>query len=314
MPEPAVVEQDVWHDLQPVLDLELSRLPDKYRAVLILSDLEGKTRGEAARQLGLPEGTVASRLARARAMLAKRLAQRGVALSAGVLAAVLARNAASAGVPTSVVSSTIQAASVFVAGQAATGLMSVKVAVLTEGVLKAMLLTKLKSATAVLLLVGLVGAGGLVYRTQGEPRTDGTGHEYALVKEEKTAKGRDAARQGQQPLTVKPPDPLNGAGVDPVQGDLDLEKAIEMGAWICPRPGDPESLMKFIERVQTERRKQTAPAAPIAMTPDRLKDLLKRGDLGEPTFRCPMGGPLDLKALTELEKALKLCQEKPGNT
>src|SRR5206468_7345036 len=87
MPEPAVAEQDLWRDLQPLLDEALSRLPDKYRAVVILCDLEGKTRGEAARQLAVPEGTVAGRLARARAMLAKRLAQRGVALSGGGLAA-----------------------------------------------------------------------------------------------------------------------------------------------------------------------------------------------------------------------------------
>src|SRR5262249_13941203 len=77
MPEPAAVEQDPWNDLRPLLDQELSRLPDRYRAVLVLCDLEGETRKEAARQLGLPEGTVGSRLARARALLAKRLAQRG---------------------------------------------------------------------------------------------------------------------------------------------------------------------------------------------------------------------------------------------
>src|SRR5438094_3671828 len=73
MPEPVVVEQDHWNDLQPLLDQELSRLPDIYRVIIVLCDLEGKTRKEAARHLGLPEGTVGSRLARARVFLAKRL-------------------------------------------------------------------------------------------------------------------------------------------------------------------------------------------------------------------------------------------------
>src|SRR6202011_608532 len=102
----------------PLLDQELSRLPDRYRAVIVLCDLEGKTRKEVATQLGCPEGTVASRLVRARSMLAKRLTQRGVALSGGALAAVLSKNAASAGVPASVVMSTIKAANLFAAGQA----------------------------------------------------------------------------------------------------------------------------------------------------------------------------------------------------
>ena len=162
MPEPAVAEQDLWNDLQPLLDEELSRLPDKYRVVIVLCDLEGKTRKEAARQLGCPEGTVAGQLARARALLAKRLTQRGVALSGGALAAVLAQQAASAGVPNSVVDSTIKAASLLAAGKAAAaGAISVKVAALTEGVMKAMLFTKLRAALAVVLILGVVATGAI---------------------------------------------------------------------------------------------------------------------------------------------------------
>ena len=86
MPEPAVPEADLWHDLQPLLDQELAALPDKYRVLIVLCDLEGQTRQEAAGQLGLPEGTVAGRLARARTMLAKRLTRRGLAVSAALLA------------------------------------------------------------------------------------------------------------------------------------------------------------------------------------------------------------------------------------
>jgi RNA polymerase sigma factor (sigma-70 family) len=156
--------QDRWADMRPILDEELSRLPDHYRAVVVLCDLEGRSRKEVARQLGCPEGTVASRLARAREMLAKRLTQRGVALSGGALAAVLSQKIASAGVPVSVVSSTIKAASLCAAGQAA---IPVKVAAVAEGVLKTMLVSKLKAAVAVVLVLGFlaIGATALTSRT-----------------------------------------------------------------------------------------------------------------------------------------------------
>ena len=163
MPDTEAVQQDQWLDVKPLLDQELSRLPDIYRTVVVLCDLEGRTRKEVARQLGVPEGTVAGRLARARAMLAKRLTQRGVTLSGGALAAVLAEQAVSAGVPPSVVSNTIRAASSIAAGQAAaTGPVSVKAAALTEGVLRAMMMSKLKAAIAVVLVLGFIVTGATV--------------------------------------------------------------------------------------------------------------------------------------------------------
>jgi RNA polymerase sigma factor (sigma-70 family) len=174
MPEPETVPQERWHDLRPLLDQELSRLPDKYRLPIVLCDLEGVTRKEAARQLGVPEGTVAGRLARARTMLARRFARHGLVLSGGLLAVLLAQNGASAGVPTSVVSSTIKAATLLTAGQgAAASMISAHVAALTEGVLKTMLLTKFKTATVVLAVALLgTGAGWLTHQALAEKPTD----------------------------------------------------------------------------------------------------------------------------------------------
>jgi RNA polymerase sigma factor (sigma-70 family) len=187
MPEPAVAEQDPWHDLRPLLDRELACLPDTYRAAIVLCDLGGKTRKEAARQLGCPEGTLAARLARGRAMLAKRLARNGLALSAGTLAAVLAQQV-SASVPASVVSATVRAGSLVAAGRAAA--VSAKVAALAEGVLKAMLLTRLKVVVMLFVVAGLTGAAGLIYQTQATERP-------------KALRATERANKETQPLAAK---------------------------------------------------------------------------------------------------------------
>jgi RNA polymerase sigma factor (sigma-70 family) len=161
MPEQAVEERDLRNDLQSLLDQELNRLPASYRVVLVLCNLEGKTRKDAAEQLGLPEGTVGSRLARGRIMLAKRLARHGLLVTDGSLLAVLSLSAASASVPASVASSTIQVATRAATGQA-TGMISINVAALTERVLCTMLIAKLKRGFLVLLAIGAIGFGGIL--------------------------------------------------------------------------------------------------------------------------------------------------------
>jgi RNA polymerase sigma factor (sigma-70 family) len=160
MPERPTSTPAAWDDLRPVLDRELCRLPEKYRAPVILCDLEGKTRQEAARQLGWPAGTVSGRLARARAMLARRLARQGLTLSGSCLAMVLAEQRASAGVVSSAVAAVRAAMRMGIEQAAAGGALSAGAVALAEGVFKAMFLNKLKLTLVLFLLVAVAGLAG----------------------------------------------------------------------------------------------------------------------------------------------------------
>jgi RNA polymerase sigma factor (sigma-70 family) len=161
VPEVGAARQpEPWSDLQPVLDEELNRLPANYRLAVLLCDLEGKPIKAAAEQLGWPQGTLAGRLARARRLLARRLTQRGIVLSGGALALLLSEKAASAGVSLPLAASTVRAAIAITTGETAATLVTAQVKALMEGVLKGMILTKLKTLSAVLLLAGLIAFGG----------------------------------------------------------------------------------------------------------------------------------------------------------
>ncbi len=158
MPEAAFEPDDTWRELKPLLDKELSRLPDKFRLPVVLCDLEGLPRRQVARQLGLPEGTLSSRLHTARRTLAQRLSRYGFCLSAGAVATAVTRRA-SAAVPSPLLVSTVKVASGEAAAAAATAL--------SKEVLKTMLLAKLKLAVGAVMVVAALGAGGVAYRVGG---------------------------------------------------------------------------------------------------------------------------------------------------
>src|SRR5262249_41884838 len=82
-------DNQAWNDLRPVIDEELSRLPEKYREPVVLCYLEGNTEQEAAQQLDCPLGTLSWRLVHARELLRTRLTKRGIALSTGLLGTLL---------------------------------------------------------------------------------------------------------------------------------------------------------------------------------------------------------------------------------
>jgi Sigma-70, region 4 len=164
MPHPEV-EPAQSRDWQPLLDRELNRLPEKYRAAIVLCDLEGRTRKDAARLLKVPEGTLSSRLATGRQMLAKRLTQCGVALSGGALAVALSQGAASAEVSASLVNLTAKAAVLVAAGQVAA--VSTPVVVLMQGVMKTMLMKKLRLGVGAVLVLVALGVVGFSYQAGG---------------------------------------------------------------------------------------------------------------------------------------------------
>jgi RNA polymerase sigma factor (sigma-70 family) len=158
MPRPEAEPPLGRQELELLLDQELNRLPDKYRLPIVLCDLEGWTRREAARQLGLPDGTLSNRLATGRRMLATRLSRRGLPVVGGAASAMLIhQSAAPACVPPPLLLATVRAATLVAAGNPAPLEVSARVAALLKGERKTMLLTRLKLATGALLVVTLVG-------------------------------------------------------------------------------------------------------------------------------------------------------------
>lgn len=149
-------QPSVWAELAPILDDELSRLSDKYRLPLLLCDLEGSTQKQAASELGLPEGTVSTRLIKARELLARQLNRRGLTLSAGTLAVLLAENTASASLPEAWIATTLHTTnSLTTGGMTAQSLSTSKIATLAQEAMKPMLFVNLKVVAAIAIFAAL---------------------------------------------------------------------------------------------------------------------------------------------------------------
>jgi RNA polymerase sigma factor (sigma-70 family) len=152
-------DEILWRDLRRVLDDEVDRLPEQYRAPVVLCHLEGKSYAEAARQLGCSKGAIALRLARARDLLHERLSRRGVTLSVGPFVAQLTPDRVSVPVPPALAKATARAALLRVMEKKALADAAPAPAALTGGALSALGWTKLKVAVAALLAVSVLGAG-----------------------------------------------------------------------------------------------------------------------------------------------------------
>ena len=157
LPEPKASppEAESWrHEL----DLAVRQLPVKYREPIVLCELGGVSRRATARQLGVPEGTLSSRLNRARAMLARRLRQRGIE----PLAFVLGRGAISSTggiISKTLIDQTCRLAVLMAVHGSILGTSSI--GMLMQGVQKTMWIAKWRAAIGVTGMLALLAVGGL---------------------------------------------------------------------------------------------------------------------------------------------------------
>lgn len=199
---PLATSATAWDDFGPVVYEELGRLPERYRAAVVLCCLEGLTQQQAAQQLGWPLGTVQSRLARGRERLRARLTRRGLAPSAAVLSAQVGT------VPAALADSTARLAMAKEVG-------SVPVMTLADKVATMMFLNKLRTAgVAALLAAGLIASGAAVSRDQ-DARPEPDKEASAEAKPSPTAVVPTSAGPLTITGTVRMPDgsPASGATV-----------------------------------------------------------------------------------------------------
>jgi RNA polymerase sigma factor (sigma-70 family) len=153
---PTPGDEVLLRELQRVLDEELNRLPERYRAPLVLCCLAGKTQQQAAMELGWPAGSMARWLARGKELLRERLARRGVLAPAVVLGAALAPLAEAAPI---VSPALLHAASLAASGQTTAGVMTATACALYGGFIKAMWIKRMTTVAAALLALAVAGVG-----------------------------------------------------------------------------------------------------------------------------------------------------------
>ena len=186
-----------WNDLRFVIDEEIARLPRKYREPFVLCYLAKKTNAGAAAELNCPEGTVVTQLARARAMLRKRLSRRGVTLSVTGGTATLGE--ALGPTPLSAAMLLGVTKSAFLGGLGSKPMLAadfLRPTSLANGVIESMKLSNLKSSLlAIVAAAGIIlAASSVAYRVLADDgKTTTSAGQQNSTQEHKTARPVDPA-------------------------------------------------------------------------------------------------------------------------
>jgi RNA polymerase sigma factor (sigma-70 family) len=185
--EQTPMDEVSWGELRDILHEEVSRLPEKYRAAVVLCYWEGQTHEQAGQQLGCAKSTIKDRLEKAREMLRTRLARRGLALPAAWFAASLSEGT-SVAVSLELAQTTVRGAMLFSLGQLSEGVLSVNAVACAKSAVQAMLLSKLKYGLAFVLMLGVLGGAGLAVLQEGSaPGTPAEQPKAAALKNEPEA-------------------------------------------------------------------------------------------------------------------------------
>jgi RNA polymerase sigma factor (sigma-70 family) len=244
---PPAAPGQTWDDVQAVLDEEIQRLPESLRTAFVLCVLDGKTVPAAAAGLGVKEGTLSWRLARARQRLRQRLGRRGIELSAVLAALYLVQGAGSAAVPAALAGITIRFGLSVAAGEPAAGVIPAHLTTLAAGGTQAVFLSKTKIAVLILLMGCLLvaGAGGLARQR------------LAAWQQPAAQPKSQAANQAAQPAPAR-------------EGAKDEKETIEVSGRVVDPDGKPVAGAKvfYTRAVLAFWRDPPPPAPPTPTTTD----------------------------------------------
>jgi RNA polymerase sigma factor (sigma-70 family) len=272
----AVSAAEEGGELRALVDAEVARLPERYRAAVVLCDLEGRPRREAARLLGWGEGTLSGRLARARALLARRLAGRGVGPAAAV-------------VPMALAASTLRAATLVGAGIAVGAGLDPRAVSLAKGVMRMMWAVKIKQAVALVLTLGMLGLGVGA----------------ALVADEAPPPPKSApAEKGPQQAGKRPAEAQLPSGAAPYQVLARVDKGGRLVVRSCTNYSEPYTTIppggkppitsyRHVQRVETRRYDEGFKAHDTHGKPIDAKTLARRLKNETPALASADGKPVD---------------------